>query len=417
MIRKLLLISLGASLATAGLASAQFSPSSLPTVLPPLPEASASPVAAGALPLESALVIEEAPRFNLRADYLLWTIKSPQTPPLLTTSAAPADRATLGMPTTGIVSGGDTRLGTFSGGRLFANYQLGDVWGVQVGGFMLEQKSRTFGIRSNAGGTPTIGVPFQSAFDGSQQANLLASPASLAGGASTRYTSHLWGAEANATALAVDSDGVRLRLLGGFRNADLREQLRLDTASTLIGTPGVFDGMLVGQGTSFTAFDQFGTRNSFYGGQVGLQAAVERGVFSLSAFGKVALGVSHELAAINGATTAAMPDGTVATAPGGTFAQTSNIGRLSTDRFAVLPEVGFNLGLNVTDRITVFAGYQFLYWSDVVRPGDQVNQVVNSNLIPTQSDGTRLGPQLPSAALRHTDFWAQGVNFGMNFSW
>ena len=47
--------------------------------------------------------------------------------------------------------------------------------------------------------------------------------------------------------------------------------------------------------------------------------------------------------------------------------------------------------------LRVWVGYDFIYISDVLRPGHQVN-----------SAGLAFGP-----TPNHTDFWAQGVNFGV----
>ncbi len=99
------------------------------------------------------------------------------------------------------------------------------------------------------------------------------------------------------------------------------------------------------------------------------------------------------------------------------MALSSNVGTLTDQQFTVLPEVGFNIALQLTTHISLFGGYQFTYWSDVVRPGDQIDRNVNANLIPVKSDGTNLGPQSPAAVLNHTDFWADGFSAGLKFEW
>src|SRR5204862_492234 len=70
-------------------------------------------------------------------------------------------------------------------------------------------------------------------------------------------------------------------------------------------------------------------------------------------------------------------------AQGGLLALPSNIGRYSRDRFAVLPEASINLGYQVTPWLRATAGYTFLYCSNVVRPGDQVNLAVNPTQLPS----------------------------------
>jgi hypothetical protein len=419
------LFSLGALLVSAGLAAAQ--PGAGPdspyhlvgqrTGLA-LPTPEATPSTTPILPPNCVNPCGEDPRLTVQGEYLLWWLKPAPTPTLLTTSANPNDLGVLGAPTTTtLFGGGDMQFGPASGVRLFADYRLNDTWGIAVGGFLMEQQARGQAFRSDPAGTPTIGIPFLSVFDGSEQANLLASPGALAGSAAVRLDNRLWGVEANATAHACDNGEWHLNVLGGFRYAYLRERLRLDTTSTLLATPGLFAGSVVGPGTTFIGFDDFSTSNAFYGGQLGFDAAWQRGAFFISTFTKVALGVTQQRSSIRGGTTALLPNGTSSTAIGETLALSTNVGRITNDRFGVLPEVGVNAGVQLTNHLTLFGGYQFLQWNDVARPGDQINRNVNSNLIPTQDDGTRLGPQLPSAALHHTDFWAHGLNFGVQFVW
>jgi len=68
-------------------------------------------------------------------------------------------------------------------------------------------------------------------------------------------------------------------------------------------------------------------------------------------------------------------------------------------RFAVVPEVNLNVGYQFADWARAYVGYDFLYASDVAQPGEQINPA-----------GLIFAPVQP-----HTDFWAQGVNFGLEF--
>ena len=58
------------------------------------------------------------------------------------------------------------------------------------------------------------------------------------------------------------------------------------------------------------------------------------------------------------------------------FAQPTNIGHYSRNVFAVVPEVGLSVGFEVTAWLRLSLGYNFLYWSDVVRPGEQIDRVI-----------------------------------------
>ena len=115
-----------------------------------------------------------------------------------------------------------------------------------------------------------------------------------------------------------------------------------------------------------------------------------------------------------GATFLDLPTGIVQRQPGGLLALPgSNIGRFSKDRFAVVPEVGLNLGYQVTESVRAFVGYDFLYLSDVVRAGNQIDTRVNTNQL--QRPMVAGGPTAPAFTFNGSDFWAQGLNFGLEF--
>jgi large repetitive protein len=63
---------------------------------------------------------------------------------------------------------------------------------------------------------------------------------------------------------------------------------------------------------------------------------------------------------------------------GGFLVLPSNIGTHQTSRFSVVPEVGVNLGYAITPGVRVSIGYTFMFWTQVVRPGDQIDLRVNT---------------------------------------
>jgi hypothetical protein len=97
---------------------------------------------------------------------------------------------------------------------------------------------------------------------------------------------------------------------------------------------------------------------------------------------------------------------------GGLLALSSNIGRFSKDRAEVIPEFGGRVGYQVTPHLRVFAGYSLLYWGEVVRAGNEVDQVVNPNLLPGSRTPTT-GPPRPLPLLTGSSFWAQGIELGL----
>ena len=160
--------------------------------------------------------------------------------------------------------------------------------------------------------------------------------------------------------------------------------------------------------------DSFNARSQFFGGQVGVRSEFDHGPFYAEFTGKVGMGDSHESILVNGATTLVpAATGVPQVAPGGFLATATNSGRFVRDRFAVVPEVGINAGYQPCPLLRLFVGYTFLYWSDVVRAGDQIDRTVNLTAVPSSGTfGTLVGPARPTVPFRGTDFWAQGVTFG-----
>ena len=58
---------------------------------------------------------------------------------------------------------------------------------------------------------------------------------------------------------------------------------------------------------------------------------------------------------------------------GGLLAVATNMGRFHNDGFAAVPQVGINIGYQCAEWLRLSVGYDFLYFSSVVRPADQIN--------------------------------------------
>jgi hypothetical protein len=92
----------------------------------------------------------------------------------------------------------------------------------------------------------------------------------------------------------------------------------------------------------------------------------------------------------------------------------SNIGRHQPDELAFIPEVGLNVGLQLTRHLKLYAGYSFLWVNMVARAGEQIDPVVNVTQFPILSGaGSLVGPARPAFNFDGADFWAQGLNFGL----
>lgn len=366
-----------------------------------------------------------AGRIWVSAEYLLWWIKDANLPPLVTTGPVTAlSPGAIGSPGFGQLFGGTPDNGTFSGGRVTAGFWLNDCQtrGIEASYFFLGSRSNTFSAASTgAPGSLVLARPFFDVSTGLQNSQLISFPGLSSGSVSVPTTSRFQGPEVNfisnlccscAPACRDCCDtcepvgGYRVDLISGVRYLDLKESLRIsETIQVVPGAP-IFPG------STIRAFDQFDTTNQFYGGQIGVRGQVWRNRMFATFTAKVALGDTRQTVDISGATTITAPNGAVSVRPGGLLALPSNIGHYSRDVFSVVPEVGVNVGYQVTDHLSVFVGYNFLYWSDVARPGDQIDLGVNSTRTPV-SLVPASGPARPQFTFRDSDFWAQGINVGV----
>jgi hypothetical protein len=394
-------------------------------------------------------------RFYGSAEYLMWWLKGDALPPLVTTGppaaslqlvsiprppgmtcvAVPGTQGILGPGTVVLV--GDDRVdqGTRSGGRLTVGYQFGmsePVCGVEVSYFQLGSRSVEF-MESSAG-SEILARPFFDVNLNRPNSQLVATPVpgpgvaaciqqlnggipvdlfAQAGSVAVELISRLWGVESNFRCDAYCTPWVRADMLAGFRYADLDEGLNILEAIQQLppGTQAAF------------VSDRFATSNQFFGPQFGLVAEFGQGGWYLDVRGKVAVGDTRQVIDING-NQVLFPFGLAAGSPvnvqGGLLALETNIGRFSRDRWSVVHEVGVNLEYQFTPGLRAFVGYTFLYWSKVVRPGEQVDLRVDQALIPnfTPPPLRPLAPtglRLPAVLFRESDFWAQGLNFGLEY--
>jgi hypothetical protein len=372
-------------------------------------------------------------------EYLNWWVKNGNLSVPLITTASGVNPGTIGDPNTTILLG--TRgldYGNFPGGRI-----LLDFWhdesrcaGAEAIVFGLAHETTSFNASSNGNGFPTIAVPFRDAIDGSERVSLVSFPGAFAGTVSFKSGLDLIGAEGNAlwqTPLTQSGlNGGGAWLLGGIRFLDLRENIGLSQRSNIlpggfVGLPGgalsLLQGGIAGPAPGILApntvqvNDLFKTRNEFYSAQIGFKAEVQRGDAFAQLTGKVALGINHEVLEINGQT-AFSPGGPSNTPNGGLLAVASNSGKITKNEFAAVPEVGVQAGYYLTPHIRGHVGFDFLYWTDALRPGEQIDRVINRAFVPTSSlFGAAGGPLRPDVPFKGSEFWAYGFDVGIDFTY
>lgn len=349
---------------------------------------------------------------ELDAAFLFWWSKSTPTVPFATTSA-PIDAGVLGAPTTAVVLGGGGGLdyNTQVGARFAGRFLVNEGFGAAVGGFFVDNKDRERG----ALGLSTLAVPFVDATTGANASILLADPNASVGAATLRITNLLWGLDASGFARTEMAQGIHLDVLAGFRFLQLSESLELRTTTT-VAAPGFFAGTPAPANSTYLGRDQFGTRNSFYGGQVGARASGSWGCITAQATASVALGTIRQTVSIAGDTILIAPGQGPAVVTGNVFTQTTNVGAYRRDRFGVIPQIGFAVGYQAFDFARVTLGYDFLYWNNVARPGNQIDRQVNPTLPPILDVGMRAGPARPAPMFNDSDYWAQGFTVGLELA-
>jgi hypothetical protein len=358
------------------------------------------------------------------AELLLWWSRGQTVPALVTTSSPPAN---------GIVGAGDTAV-LLGGGRFGDTFHVGG----RVGGghwfddngcrgfdwrvFWVAPTTATFGASSPP--FPLLARPFFNVNPGitgvpfGPSAEVVAAPG-VTGAVTASMKSTLWGAETNYRRFLAGNGCARLDLLVGYRYLDLRDDLTVSETFTAIPGAILPAGAMTVSGT---VFDRFRTQNQFHGGQVGLAGSVQRGRWSLDGRSTLALGTVFQSADISGGQRLAFPDGSVAAVPGGLLAVPgANIGHFSQSRFAVVPEVGVNLGYQLTSHLKVFVGYNFLYLSSAVRPGGVIDPNIDAarvpNLLPAGSGAPLATSISPQPQFHASGYYIQGINFGLVYRW
>jgi hypothetical protein len=345
----------------------------------------------------------EKHRWHFLGEYLLMFTKNDRIPPLLTTGpTADARPGAIGREFTRILYTDAIDFEERHGGRFTLERTLGEEWSVSASYFLLG--SRDVGPKRTSPGSPVLARPFFDVVNNREDSFLVAFPGLASGSFRVNADSFLQGAELNLQRHYEPHEHRRIVLFAGLRYLDLDEELDIAEVSSL--TSGPLAGRRVG------VLDRFETDNDFFGGQVGagFECDFKRFTFNLTA--KVALGNVHETVAVRGRT---VIDTTPATdVPAGLFALSSNSGSFSRDTFAVVPEVSAKLAFHVSERLLVFGGYSYLYWSNVARPGEQIDRNLNPNLIPTSATfGGPATPRQPAAGFRTSDYWMQGMIFGL----
>lgn len=340
--------------------------------------------------------------------YLRWQVSNgPLSTPLATTgNSADAVPGAIGQPGSRVIYGGqDIDYRGIDGLRLTAGLWLyGEPYGVEISMFSLERKQTSFLTSSDVAGNPPLFFPAINAATGLETSLVISDPVfGFAGNVSVTSQTRLQGIELNGLLAATTCTYGEIDLLAGVRVLDLEESItiRNRTNDIILGSVANLE-------------DRIGTENQFYGAQIGARATGYCSKFFGSITGKIAAGWTRSAVDYRGVTTQTSPAPGIpnGTFPGGFYTQPSNMGRQQEWDCSVVPEVNLRVGCDLFGCVRTFVGYDWLYWCNVARPGDQFDRTVSAAQNPTF---LAPGPILPRPTRLHAtnDFFAHGFNAGI----
>jgi hypothetical protein len=135
---------------------------------------------------------------------------------------------------------------------------------------------------------------------------------------------------------------------------------------------------------------------------------------------KLAMGSTQQTIKILGSSDHLLANGaTVQSTAAGFLATATNIGTHTRSVFSVMPELNLKLGYNITNRCNVYVGYDFLAWTGVARPGEQIDHAVNLTRVPSAAifDPNFGGPANPAPLFRNSDLYVHAFRVGVEWKY
>jgi hypothetical protein len=353
-------------------------------------------------------------RLWVRGEYLLGWSKSASLPALATTSVAgtPENQAGVqGLSSTSLLFGGAVDPGARSGMRLTLGYWFCPCHdaGLEAVYTNFSSAGASFYEESNATGSPILARPFRNAQTGAEDSLVIAYPGSASGSIDIRSVNDFSSIEVLLREAVLGQCDRRLDFLVGYRYSRFNEALSVYSPTTNLSRTGQFP---VDTLVEFT--DEFNTTNHFHGVELGFSGKDQFRRLSLEVLGKLALGRTQSRVMINGSSTVTQPGQSPVTYNGGLLAAPSNINSegFEYSALSLMPEFGVMLGYDITCRLKATAGYSVVYWSNLMRPGDQISTDVNTSQLLGRT-GSGLG--VPTYKAVPGDFWVQSFTVGLDY--
>ncbi len=348
-------------------------------------------------------------RLSVRAEVPLFWRRAMGIPPLVTTSPTGTDAGIageLGQSTTrtllgnGLIdedlnAGFRITLGTWFGhdcyrGVLFRYWNAGD-------------QDNEFNFTSDQ--FPILARPFNNVTGtAAQDTQLIAFPGESNGSIRVNTTSQVDGLDIALRRLAYQDRFTRLDWLVGYQRAKVDESLSILSSTNITGSvPGL-------QGSSISVRDTFATENEFNGFMLGIMGTRRLGCWSYESKFRLGMGNLRREVNLTGTTTTTSAQGAVATESLGLLVRNTNNNPFTDDTFVVVPEVGLDIGYQLTSTLDFIVGYNYLLIPKVAQPGEQIDPNLSVNLSDPLTGALR--PQLSFDERR---YWVHSLNLGLQW--
>jgi hypothetical protein len=361
----------------------------------------------------------------------MWT-EGMALPALVTTSPQgtnPENAGVLTRPGTSTLYGGENILkGSSDAFRLNFGFWLDrcHTWG--VGADYLEIDRRTANFSATSTGNPILARPFFNTLTGREDSDLVAfnnnSTIQLTGTVGVQSYSELSGGGFYVRKLEACQEGCNQGLFCGCNERYCqRKEFRVGYRFMQLNEGvSIIEDDVINTGTinrgQFDINDSFVTKNQFNGLDLAWSQRVTRNFFTFESMVRLGIGNTRQSVSIAGQTTITDqngPGGTTTTYPEGILALQPNSGLFKQNQFTVLPEINLTMGYQLTDHVKLTLGYTGIYWSNVVRPGQHIPTMANPDYFAPQIPST--GDPRPLFAFDTTDYWVQGLSYGLEYRW
>ncbi|MFO0943503.1 MAG: BBP7 family outer membrane beta-barrel protein [Pirellulales bacterium] len=351
-------------------------------------------------PLQSLLM-----RLSFRAEAPLFWRRPQSTPPLVTTAPDATDSATagrLGQAATQILRGGTFDDGVHAGARFTVSTWLDPQ---QYKGLSFRYwNAGTFNNTDtfDSANFPILARPITNTTTGTATADtqLVAYPGQSTGSITISSQSKLYGMDLLVNHMAYADRFTRFDWVYGYHHTLIGERISIASQTTVTGNVG---GL---QGANISVNDDFRTLNRYHGFAMGFQSNRRIGLFNLEPTFKLIAGNLERQVAISGGTTT-VSGGTTTQTTQGLLARNTNIRSITSNTFALAPEVGLNLAYAIGPNLDFTIGYNYLMIPKVAQAGRQIDRNLRVNL----SDPLT-GSQDPGFPFATSRYWVRSLGLG-----